>query len=158
MTQLSDQPDEAAPEPATPLPDELVLAGEFPRPERGQWRELLAGVLTKSGRNLDSAAGGAPEAVEDLLVTHLCEGVDIAPLYTADDATGPVGVPGLAPFVRGSRPLGGNPDGWDVRSRHADPDTAATAEAVLGDLTGGVTSLWLVVGEGAIPVEGLPTV
>lgn len=154
MTQLSEQPDEAAPEPTTPLPEHLVLAGEFAAPERAQWRELLAGVLRKSGRDLEQA----PEAVEDLLVTHLCDGVDIAPLYTADDVSAPVGVPGLAPFVRGSRPLGSNPDGWDVRARHADPDAAATAEAVLADLAGGVTSLWLVIGDGALGVDALPAV
>jgi methylmalonyl-CoA mutase len=97
--------------------------------------------------------------VEDLLVTHLCEGIDIAPLYTAEDApAASAGVPGLAPFVRSSRPLGANPDGWDVRARHADPDAEATAEAVLADLANGVTSLWLVIGEGALPVEGLSTV
>jgi methylmalonyl-CoA mutase len=154
MTQLSEQPDEAAPEPTTALPDHLVLAGEFPAPERDRWRELVAGVLRKSGRDLESA----PDAVEELLVTHLCDGVDIAPLYTADDARPPVGVPGLAPYVRGARPLGANPDGWDVRARHADPDPAATAEAVLADLTGGVTSLWLVIGDGALAPEALSQV
>ncbi|MDQ2707964.1 MAG: methylmalonyl-CoA mutase subunit beta [Actinomycetota bacterium] len=151
MTQLSDQPGQAAPVPRTGIPYGLVLAGEFPTPDRAQWRELVAGVLRKSGRDL----ADAPEAVEDLLVTHLCEGVDVAPLYTPADAVGPVGVPGLAPFIRGSRPLGANPDGWDVRARHADPNVAGTAEAVLADLAGGVTSLWLMLGEGALPVAGL---
>ncbi|MGQ0479755.1 MAG: methylmalonyl-CoA mutase family protein [Pseudonocardia sp.] len=152
MTQLSGQPDEAAPPASTPVPDELVLAGDFPPAQRPQWRELVAGVLRKSGREVDPKQ----DRVEDLLVTHLCDGVDIAPLYTAEDAPpAAAGVPGLAPFVRGARPLGANPDGWDVRARHADPDVAATTEAVLADLSSGVTSLWLVLGEGALPVDGL---
>src|SRR5581483_1007546 len=155
MTQLSDQPAEPAPKTSIPVPDELVLGGEFPAAERDQWRELVAGVLRKSGREVDGSRG----PVEDLLVTHLCEGIDIAPLYTAEDAPRTsAGVPGLAPFVRSSRALGANPDGWDVRARHADPDVASTAEAVLADLANGVTSLWLVVGEGALPVDGLATV
>ncbi|MEV1178655.1 methylmalonyl-CoA mutase family protein, partial [Nonomuraea sp. NPDC049784] len=44
--------------------------------------------------------------------------------------------------------------GWDVRQRHA----VADPEAVLADLENGVTSLWLVVGDGAIPVDALGTV
>ncbi len=152
MTQLSGQPDEAAPPASAPPRDELVLAGDFPPAQRQQWRDLVAAVLRKSGREVDPQHDG----VEDLLVTHLCEGVDIAPLYTADDAPpAGAGVPGLSPFVRGARPLGATPDGWDVRARHADPDVAATAEAVLADLASGVTSLWLVFGEGALPVDGL---
>src|SRR5438034_853557 len=112
MTQLSDQPAEPAPKTSIPVPEELVLGGEFPTPERRQWRDLVAGVLRKSGREVASAAGAGDEAVEDLLVTHLCEGVDIAPLYTAEDAPATaVGVPGMDPFIRNSRPLGANPDG-----------------------------------------------
>ncbi|MQA36466.1 methylmalonyl-CoA mutase family protein, partial [Modestobacter roseus] len=49
----------------------------------------------------------------------------------------------------------GVPAGWDVRQRHADPDVAGTREAIAADLENGVTSLWLVLGDGAIPVEAL---
>jgi methylmalonyl-CoA mutase len=132
----------------------LTLAGEFPPATRDEWRELVAGVLRKAGRLPEDASG----PVEDLLATALAEGVTIAPLYTAEDASEPPGAPGLAPFVRGARPMGASPDGWDLRQRHTDPDPAATAEAVLGDLENGVTSLWLVLGEGALPVDSLPVV
>jgi methylmalonyl-CoA mutase len=88
--------------------------------------------------------------------------VRVAPLYTAEDAGDlptVVGVPGLAPFVRGARagadPASGVPGGWDVRQRHAHPDVAVTREAIAADLENGVTSLWLVLGEGAIPVGSL---
>jgi methylmalonyl-CoA mutase len=132
----------------------LTLAGEFPPATRDEWRELVAGVLRKAGRLPEDFSG----PVEDLLATTLAEGVTVAPLYTAEDASQPAGAPGLAPFVRGARPMGSSPDGWDLRQRHTDPDPAATAEAVLGDLENGVTSLWLVLGEGALPVDSLPVV
>ncbi len=54
-------------------------------------------------------------------------------------------------------PAGVPQGGWDIRQRHADPDPAATREAVLADLEGGVTSLWLVVGPAALAVDGLAT-
>ncbi|GAA5168458.1 methylmalonyl-CoA mutase family protein [Pseudonocardia eucalypti] len=135
-------------------PSTLALADEFPPATREQWRELIAGVLRKSGRLPEDHTG----PVEELLATRLGDGVTIAPLYTAEDAPEGAGVPGVDPFVRGARPLGANPDGWDLRQRHADPDQAATAEAVLADLENGVTSLWLVLGEGALPPGSLPTV
>src|SRR5882757_7346371 len=132
----------------------LTLAGEFPPATRDEWRELVAGVLGKAGRLPDNRSG----PVEDLLATTLAEGVTVAPLYTAEDSPPRAGAPGLAPFVRGDRPLGASPNGWDLRQQHTDPDVAATADAVLADLENGVTSLWLVLGEGALPVDSLPVV
>jgi len=138
------------------VPDELRLATEFAEATRDQWRELVAGVLRKSGRE------ELPEPVEDALRRTVATGVTVAPLYTAEDAgdlPSAVGVPGLPPFVRGARagiaPEAGVPGGWDVRQRHAHPDVSVTREAVLADLENGATSLWLVLGEGAIPVESL---
>jgi methylmalonyl-CoA mutase len=138
------------------VPDELSLAAGFDAATRDQWRELVAGVLRKAGR------GDLPDPVEDALSRTVATGVRVAPLYTAEDASDlptAVGVPGLAPFVRGSRagahPEGGVPGGWDVRQRHAHPDVAVTKEAIAADLENGVTSLWLVLGEGAVPVEFL---
>jgi methylmalonyl-CoA mutase len=138
------------------VPDDLRLAGEFPAVTRAEWRELVAGVLRKAGRQ------DLPDPVEEALAVPVATGVRVAPLYTAEDAGDlptAVGVPGLAPFVRGARagtdPAGGVPGGWDVRQRHADPDVAVTREAIAADLENGVTSLWLVLGEGAIPVDSL---
>lgn len=129
----------------------LTLAGEFPPATRDEWRDLVAGVLRKSGRLPEDFSG----PVEDLIATRLADGVTVAPLYTADDATASAGVPGLAPFTRGATALGASPDGWDVRQRHADPDADATREAVLADLENGVTSLWLALGDGALPIDSL---
>ncbi|SHN82756.1 heterodimeric methylmalonyl-CoA mutase small subunit [Geodermatophilus obscurus] len=137
------------------VPDELPLAAGFPAATREAWRELVATVLRKAGRE------DLPEPVEDALRVPVATGVSVAPLYTAEDAgdlPAAVGVPGLAPFVRGSRPGAGGgdvPGGWDVRQRHAHPDVALTREAIAADLENGVTSLWLELGEGAIPVDAL---
>jgi len=149
---------DAAPLEEHEVPDELLLAGEFPAATRDEWRALVAGVLRKAGRE------ELPDPVEDALRRPVATGVPVAPLYTAEDAGDlptAVGVPGLAPFVRGARAGAGSrevPAGWDVRQRHAHPDVAVTKEAVLADLENGVTSLWLALGDGAIPVDALPDV
>ena len=138
------------------VPESLALAAGFETGTREQWRGLVAGVLRKAGRE------ELPDPVEEALGRIVATGVTVAPLYTAEDAGDlprAVGVPGLAPFVRGARagahPESGVPAGWDVRQRHAHPDVAVTREAVAADLANGVTSLWLVLGEGAIPVGAL---
>ena len=137
------------------VPDDLSLAAEFPAAAREQWLELVAGVLRKAGRE------DLPDEVDDALRSTVATGVSVAPLYTAADADGlpGPGVPGLPPFVRGARAgddsESGVPAGWDVRQRHAHPDVAVTKEAIAADLENGVTSLWLVLGEGAIPVDSL---
>jgi methylmalonyl-CoA mutase len=141
------------------VPSDLALAAEFDAATRDQWRALVAGVLRKAGRE------ELPDPVEDALSRTVASGVRVEPLYTAEDAADlptAVGVPGLTPFVRGSRagadPESGAPGGWDVRQRHAHPDVAVTKEAIAADLENGVTSLWLVLGEGAIPADSLADV
>ncbi|MDQ3476504.1 MAG: methylmalonyl-CoA mutase family protein, partial [Actinomycetota bacterium] len=136
-------------------PEALSLAAGFPQADRGQWQELVAGVLRRSG------SGVASGPAEDSLRTSVGSGIEIAPLYVAEDAADlpkQVGVPGLAPFVRGRR--AGLPEhtGWDVRARHAHPDVEVTRQAIAADLHNGVTSLWLVLGPGAIPAQALPEV
>ncbi|MCX4750256.1 methylmalonyl-CoA mutase subunit beta [Kitasatospora sp. NBC_01287] len=136
-------------------PEGLPLAAEFPDASREQWRRLVEGVLSKSGTHISA---GTP--AEDALATALQDDLRARPLYTAEDApaTDSAGFPGFPPFVRGSRPQGSAVGGWDVRQRHADPDPARTAEAVLADLEHGGTSLWLTLGAAGLPVEALPTV
>jgi methylmalonyl-CoA mutase len=154
---------EGGPPPEPAPPELLELAGEFPAASRAQWRELVAGVLRKAGRD------ELPDPVEDALRRTVATGVTVAALYTPEDAgdlAALAGVPGLPPFVRGSRAgaagvtaAGGAdtdvPGGWDVRQRHADPDVARTREAIAADLENGVSSLWLVLGEDAVPVAAL---
>ncbi|MBP2473441.1 methylmalonyl-CoA mutase [Crossiella equi] len=132
--------------------EQLALAAEFPRPEVEQWRELVAGVLRKSG------ATELPELPESKLSRTTYDGITVNPLYTRADTAPETGLPGLAPYTRGSRPEGAVPGGWDIRQRHANPDPAATREAVLADLENGVSSLWLTLGGDALPVSALPRV
>ena len=160
-------PDAVEPAPADPTaPDELALAADFPPVDRDRWRELVAGVLRKAGREQ------LPDPVEDALRRPVATGVSVAPLYTAADVADlpPTGAPGLPPFVRGSRVVRPAPSaadgqvatsapaGWDVRQRHADPDVGTTKDAIGADLEHGVTSLWLVLGEAGVPVDALPQV
>ncbi|WP_415953989.1 methylmalonyl-CoA mutase family protein [Streptomyces sp. KLOTTS4A1] len=132
----------------TVLPDDgLSLAAEFPDATHEQWQRLVEGVLRKSGKEVSG------DAAESALSTQLEDGLIARPLYTSAD-TAP-GLPGFAPYTRGARPEGTAAAGWDVRQHHSRPDPAAANEALLGDLENGVTSLWLTVGEGGLPVAGL---
>ena len=130
----------------TVLPDDgLELAGDFPDVPHEQWQRLVAGVLRKSGKEVEGAEA------EEALSTALEDGLRTRPLYTAHDTAPEPGLPGFAPFVRGGRAEGNTLGGWDVRQRHTEADN----DAVLADLENGVTSLWLAVGEGSIPLPEL---
>ncbi|WP_369274332.1 methylmalonyl-CoA mutase family protein [Streptomyces sp. R11] len=130
----------------TVLPDDgLSLAAEFPDATHEQWQRLVEGVLRKSGKDVSGPAA------EDALSTALEDGLRTRPLYTSHDAAPDSGLPGFAPFIRGGRAEGNTAGGWDLRQRH----TALTDGLVLADLENGVTSLWLVLGEGGIPVSSL---
>ncbi|MFV8188101.1 methylmalonyl-CoA mutase family protein [Streptomyces sp. AF1B] len=130
----------------TVLPDDgLSLAAEFPDATREQWQHLVEGVLRKSGKDVSGSAA------EEALSTALEDGLRTRPLYTARDAAPDAGLPGFAPYVRGGRPEGNTGGGWDLRQRH----TVGGDGVVLADLENGVTSLWLVLGEGGIPVSEL---
>ncbi|MFC4585820.1 methylmalonyl-CoA mutase subunit beta [Sphaerisporangium corydalis] len=132
----------------TVQPEDFHPAAGFPPGTRDDWRRLAAAVLEKSG-----AGAGPPEEV---LAHETYDGVTLSPLYDASDLPADPGVPGVAPFVRGTRAAGGVVSGWDVRQRHAHPDPAVTREAVLADLENGVTSIWLVLGDGALDPAALP--
>ncbi|MBM7439511.1 methylmalonyl-CoA mutase small subunit [Streptomyces sp. HB132] len=130
--------------------DGLSPATEFPAPSHDQWQSLVEGVLRRSGKDVTGTDA------EEALSTALGDGLTVRPLYTSADATTDPGLPGFAPFTRGSRVTGNTTDGWDVRQHHQLADPVRLNEAVLGDLENGVTSLWLAVGgPGAVPVSGL---
>ena len=112
---------------------EFTIQDDFPAAGYDQWRAMV-----------DKMLNGAP--FDRKLVTHTYEGIDIQPIYSRRDELGgddPLGFPGLAPFVRGSRPLGAAQSGWDLRQEYSHPDLAVTNQAILNDLKGGVTSLHL---------------
>ncbi|MBO2453345.1 methylmalonyl-CoA mutase small subunit [Actinomadura barringtoniae] len=131
-------------------PEELELAAAFPPAERDRWREMVKGVLRKSGAATDETP---LDEIEGLLTRESYDGVPIAALYTKDDSA--PGRPGLAPYVREVSPEPDSLAGWDVRQRHVHPDPAVTREAILADLESGTTSVWLTLGEGGLPVGGL---
>lgn len=143
----TDQVDEAelgenAPEP----PEHLVLAAAFPEPTRDQWAAAVDAVVRKSGRIGEDAPLGA--GVEKL-AWDTADGVHVQPLYTADDvANDGAEAPRFA--REGER--------WDVRQHHAGESGSAARAAILADLENGVTSIWLAVGAGGVPVAELPAV
>jgi methylmalonyl-CoA mutase len=125
-------------------------------PDVSAWEKATAAVLRKTKKLADDA----PDSdVWGLLTRTTLDGIGVAPLgtpaLTAD--VPPPGLPGQAPFTRGSaatREL----DGWDVRTWFADPDADVTAEHVVTDIENGANSLWISVGDGAVPADALARV
>ena len=131
------------PEPP-PEPASLSLAADFPDVDAAQWRAAVSAVLARSGAPADV------DPVAELSSTTY-DGITVRPLYTAEDAPS-------SPAPAAVRGLPRAAPGWDVRARHDDPDPARTSRAVLDDLERGATSLWLVLGEGAVAVDDLAAV
>ncbi|GAA1449960.1 methylmalonyl-CoA mutase subunit beta [Nocardiopsis tropica] len=127
------------------------LAEGFPDATPQRWRELVAGVLRKSGVPEEKLA----DAPESALATHTYDGFDIEPLYTSEPPAPDPGLPGLPPFTRGYRPGGSVPDGWDIRARHTDADPAVLRRRLHADLMNGVGSLWIAVGGAGLPPSAL---
>lgn len=101
--------------------DHLDLASEFPEPSREEWLAAVDKVLR--GKPFDKVLVGATR-----------DGIDLQPLYTAADDTGPAGAAVDVDPARVS-------DGWDVRQRHEGIDPAACNRAIIEDLERGVTSV-----------------
>jgi methylmalonyl-CoA mutase len=106
------------------------LADLFPAATEADWRGLVDKIL--KGADFDRR-----------LVTRTLDGLAIKPLYTRADAR-----PEADAVTRGAGAApaaAATPAGWDIRQLHADPDPAAANAAILDDLTGGATSLTLVI-------------
>ncbi len=122
-------------------------ADPFPPPRLERWRELVARDLR-----------GAPF---ERLVTRTLDGVEVQPLYTdADVPAGDAGgLPGGAPFTRGSSPLGNAPRAWGIVAEVACADLDAGAATVRDELAGGASGLILRLreeeGSGGLPVTTL---
>ncbi len=110
---------------------DLSLGAAFAPARHDEWVELA-----------EKALKGRP--VESLRTTTL-DDIVIEPLYTRADAADlpDAGLPGLAPYIRGSRPGGAVLAGWEVRQHFALPDPAAQNDAILTGLEGGVGSVWV---------------
>ncbi len=133
-----------------------VLLAEDVEVDVAEWEKATAAVLRKAKRLPEDAPDSG---VWDVLTHVTLDGIPVTPLGTPAldaDLTDP-GLPGQAPFTRGAaatREL----DGWDIRAWFTDPDTDVTADHVVTDIENGVNSLWLSVGEGAVPVDALARV
>lgn len=121
-------------------------------PERSAWEKATAAVLRKTKRLADDAPDSE---VWDILSTVTLDGVEITALGTPEQTVdiAPTGLPGQAPYTRGSGTRDETLDGWDIRGWFIDPDTEA--EAITTELENGANSLWLTVGDGGIDLEGL---
>ncbi len=114
----------------TPLANEFTIKDDFPPVGYDQWRAIVEASLQ-----------GAP--FDRKLVTRKYEGFDVQPVYSRSDESGgddPFGFPGLAPFIRGTDPLGAVQRGWDLRQEYSHPDLTVTNREILDDLEGGTTS------------------
>jgi methylmalonyl-CoA mutase len=115
------------------LPEKLTIEDDFPPVGYDQWRALAEADLK-----------GA--TLEQKLVTHTYDGVDIQPIYTRRDELGAnesIGKPGGPSFVHGAAADGAVHTSWDLRPEHAHPDLQVTNRAILQDLEGGATSISL---------------
>ncbi len=142
---------------SAPDEPEVLALVDGPAPDRAAWVAAVDAVLRKA-RRLDDAA--PPGSGVEALTRVTPDGIPVLPLYTAADVAdlADVGVPGRRPFVRGDRARGAVPDGWDVRSWHAEPDPTVAREAILTDLANGAASVWLAVGGAGTAVADLPAV
>lgn len=89
---------------------------------------------------VDRDLKGAP--FDKKLVKRIA-GIDISPLYMSAAGAESAGLPGIAPFTRGSQTLGNVENGWDVRQIISNADVSAAARAVGEELQGGATSVLL---------------
>ncbi len=133
-----------------------VLLAEDLDADVAAWEKAVAGVLRKTKKLADDA----PDSdVWGVLAHETLDGISVPPLGTpvvTADLPDP-GLPGQSPFTRGStatREL----DGWDIRAWFTDPDVDITADHVVTDIENGANSLWLAVGEGAIPADALASI
>jgi methylmalonyl-CoA mutase len=141
MTSPADPAHSVAP-PAEPVAAAVALESG-PSHTRADWEKIAAGVLRKSGR---LATDDPDDRVETLLSRTTIDGIPVTPLGTPET---------VADLHTGGRPARAGE--WDVRAWFADPDAKATATDIQVDLDNGVTSLWLQVGTGGMPVDGLAT-
>ncbi len=127
------------------MADPLVLAGDFKAPSREDWEVEVLKVLN---RRRPPGSEIPIEKAMARLTTTTVDGLVIHPLYTADDWSAEPG----ADTRTAERPSG-DAVAWDIRALHEDPDVSATNKAVLDDLAKGATSIWLSVGDGAVPAD-----
>ena len=118
------EPDELEPEQGS-----LALAAPEDRHDRAEWEAAAAAVLRKARRLGEE---DPDSRVWDELTRPTLDGFGITPLGTPDLLEG---------LTTSGRPT--RTGAWDVRAQLTVADPKAANEALLVDLAGGVTSLWL---------------
>ncbi len=116
---------------------EPTLAGDFPPATEQAWLALVEKVLK-----------GAP--VEKLR-SRTPAGIDIEPIYTRAGSPGSdddAGLPGSAPFVRGSEPEPRAGGEWRIRTLLTNPDPRDANRTALRDLERGAAELTVRFDEG----------
>lgn len=107
------------------------LFAEFPAATPADWRKLA-----------EESLAGAP--FEKKLVTRTAEGIDLRPIYTADDVAALSETwPGLPPYVRDTEPLGRRAAGWHICQDPGLSDPAACNATLLRDLQRGQNAVSL---------------
>ncbi len=106
------------------------LFSEFPPATPADWRKAAEEFLD-----------GTP--FDKKLVTRTPEGIDLQPIYTKEDTAALAeSWPGLAPFVRGSSPVGARL-GWLICQEPGDAEPAAFNASLLHDLKRGQNAVSL---------------
>ena len=103
------------------------------------WEKATAAVLRKAKKLAEDAPDSA---VWEVLTTSTLDHLEITPLGTDQVEYAATGDPGHPPFTRGTS---AESTAWDIRSRFVDTNEAEANDAILEDLNGGVTSVWLTV-------------
>jgi methylmalonyl-CoA mutase len=125
-----------------PTEDRLALASEKDRHSAADWEKITAAVLRKSGRLTDEDADAT---VWTKLARTTLDGISVAPIGTPADLEG---------LVTAGRPT--REGAWDIRAQYDGPDAKTVNQAILADLNGGVTSLWIQLGAGLTAADVAP--
>lgn len=112
---------------------QIDLPGDFPLPAPEQWRREAEKTM-KAGQSLDQ------------LGTRTYEGLELKPVYGAEDTRGMIQaewLPGFSPFVRGTRPGGylGHP--WYICQKIDADDPGEYNRILTRDLKGGLNAVSL---------------
>lgn len=104
---------------------------EFPATGYDEWREVAEATLK----------GGS---FEKRLITKTHEGIELQPMYRAEDVADlpQMGsLPGFAPFVRGTEPLGYKHQPWEVSQELTNATPESFNQALRADLERGQTAV-----------------
>ena len=116
------------------------LLREFPVPSYEEWRAAA-----------EKSLKGA--SFEAKLLSPTYEGITLMPVYRREDVEGLphlTGLPGLAPYVRGTQALGHVTRGWEVSQEIADPSPEAFRQTAADALKRGQTMLNVVLDPDAL--------